>query len=73
MMIEEFRNQLLDVLDLPTKPDVQAYYKKHISEYQRKAAALAAYSEDLPTSHSPMLSAPDLLAKALQRVVARIP
>ncbi len=41
-------------------------------DYQRKAAALTTHAEDLSTSHSPMLSAPDLLAGALQRVVARI-
>ena len=41
-------------------------------DYQRKAAALVAYSEEIPASHSPMISVPALVVEALQRVIARV-
>ena len=37
MLLEEFRGQFLSVLDKPNKPEIEAYYQKHISEYQRPA------------------------------------
>jgi len=41
-------------------------------DYQRKAAALVAYSEEFSASHSPMIPVPALVVEALQRVIARV-
>ena len=40
--------------------------------YQREVALATRFREGLATSHSPMLSAPDLLVAALERVVERL-
>ncbi|MEE2679298.1 MAG: alpha/beta fold hydrolase [Myxococcota bacterium] len=42
-----------------------------LPNYQRQVAGHTRYSEGFPTSHSPMLSAPDTLARALGRVLER--
>jgi pimeloyl-ACP methyl ester carboxylesterase len=41
-------------------------------DYQRQIAKATRHSEGLETSHSPMLSAPDELVAALQRVLERV-
>lgn len=40
LLIKTFRDQLVNVLDLPTRPQIHAYYKENIARYQRKAGAM---------------------------------
>jgi hypothetical protein len=37
MLLEGFAGQLVTALDLPTRPEVEAYYKEHPAEFQRAA------------------------------------
>ncbi len=39
MVIKQFRGQMINVLDLPNRPKVEAYYQTNIRRYQRKAGA----------------------------------
>ncbi|MCZ7644993.1 MAG: peptidylprolyl isomerase [Planctomycetota bacterium] len=38
MLIEQFRNSLVTMLDLPSRPQVEKYYHDNLAQYQRKAA-----------------------------------
>ncbi len=39
LLLKTFRDNLINVLDLPTRPKIQAHYESNIAQYQRKAAA----------------------------------
>lgn len=36
MLIDNFRGTLMNMLDLPSRPQVEAHYRKNIEQYQRK-------------------------------------
>ncbi|MBI3832038.1 MAG: peptidyl-prolyl cis-trans isomerase, partial [Planctomycetes bacterium] len=35
LLLEEFRDQFINVFDMPKRPEIEKYYKGHISEFQR--------------------------------------
>jgi parvulin-like peptidyl-prolyl isomerase len=35
LLLEEFRDQFINVFDMPKRPEIEKYYKGHLSEFQR--------------------------------------